>query len=331
MVATQLGHYPDVSCVQLDLMNIDQTADVIWKVKPDIIFNATSLMSYWVPTQLPKDVWEKLYFAYTGWQVPMHLTLAYKLMHAVRQSGHLVRVVNGSYPDVTNVALHKIGLAPEVGIGNVANVVPVIRKSIAYKLQQPLEKVEIRLVGHHHFSYRIPTLGDPTGLPFYLNVLLEGQDITKELDINMLFDLLPTHFRRTRGQEGMSMTAASAFTVLDAMANLTGEIIHAPGPNGLPGGYPVKIADTGTEVILSKELTVQTAIDINVDGQILDGVQKIDEDGAVYFTDREMAIVKSIFGYECLRMPIQECEYWAKELKEKYTAFTEKISMIQYT
>lgn len=330
LVAIQLGHNPDISYVQLDLMNIDQTADIISKIKPDIIFNATSLMSYWVPTQLPKDIWQKLYYAYTGWQLPMHLTLTYKLMQAVRESGHSVRVVNGSYPDVTNVVLHKIGLAPEVGIGNVANVIPVIRKSVSYKLSQPLEKVQIRLIGHHYFSYRIPTTGDPTGLPFHINVFLDGTDITEELDIKTLFDLLPTKFKRTRGQEGMSMTAASAITVINAMANLTDEVVHAPGPNGLPGGYPIKITETGIEVILPKDLKIEDAIKINVEGQILDGVQKIDEDGTVYFTDREMAIVKSIFGYECLRMPIHECEYWAKELKEKYTKFAKKIVNIQY-
>lgn len=326
LVAVQLGHEPDVSYVQLDLMNIDQTAAVIAKVKPDIIFNATTLMSYWVPTQLPKGIWNKLYYAYTGWQVPMHLTLAYKLMKSVRQSAHSSWVVNGSYPDVTNAALHKIGLAPDIGIGNVANVIPVIRKSVSVKLSQPLHKVQIRLIGHHYFSYKIPTTGDPAGLPFHLNVFLDGTDITKELDLKTVFELLPTKFKRTRGLEGMSMTSASALMVIKAIANLTGEVVHAPGPNGLPGGYPIKIKETKLDVILPEEITLEEAVQINEEGQILDGVQKIDEDGTIYFTDREMSVVKSIFGYECLRMPIHECEYWAHELKEKYSNFVNNIA-----
>jgi hypothetical protein len=330
LVALQLGYYPNIKCVELDLMNIDQTTEVISKERPDIIFNATSLMSYWVPSQLPKEIFQKLYWAFTGWQVPMHLTLTYKLMQAVHQTGLPIRVVNGSYPDVVNPALHKVGLGPEVGIGNVANVVPVIRKSIAYKLKQPVEKIQIHLIAHHHFSYRIPTTGDPIGLPFHLTVYLDGKDITEQLTMETLFDLLPTRFKRTRGLEGMIMTSASAITVLDAMLNHTEQIVHAPGPNGLPGGYPVKITNTGTQVILPENITLEEAVRINIEGQVLDGVQKIDDEGTVYFTEREMSIVKDIFGYECLRMPINECEYWAKELKSKYDEFVQKINNVQY-
>lgn len=330
LVAVQLGHNPDVSFIQLDLMNIDETAEIISRVNPDIIFNAASLMSYWVPTQLPRKIWNQLYYAYTGWQLPMHLTLIYKLMRAVQQSGCTARVVNGSYPDVTNPILHKIGLAPEVGIGNIANVVPVIRKSVSHILQQPLEKVQIHLIGHHHFSYRIPTTGNSAELPFNINVILDGSDVTSDLDMGAVFELLPTEFRRTRGQEGMLMTAASAVTVLEAMANETNAVVHAPGPNGLPGGYPVTLNKSGSKVILPMGLEIDEAIRINIEGQILDGVQKIDDDGTVHFTDREMSVVKRIFGYECLRMSIYDCEEWAKELDLKYKKFVQNIGELEY-
>ncbi len=55
-----------------------------------------------------------------------------------------------------------------------------------------------------------------------------------------------------------------------------------------------------------------------------DGIEKIDENGTVYFADREMSILKEMFGYECKRMPLSETEDWARELQVKYASFASK-------
>jgi len=328
LVSTNLGFKNNVSYEIVDLNNIENTANIIFKHNPDIIFNATTKMSYWVPTKLPKAIFSKLYYAFTGWQVPMHLTLTYKLMKAVNISGRFPRVINACYPDVTNAALAKVGLAPEVGIGNLANVVPVIKKAISIHENIPLEKLELRAYGHHHFSYMLPSLGNAESLPYYLEVLYGDLNIVKYLNLDSIFTLLPTKLKRTRGLEGMIMTAASAVNVINAMAaGNAGEIIHAPGPNGLPGGYPIIINGQGTEVIKPKNKDLQKMINLNIEGQILDGVQEIDENGNIYFTNREMNIVKEIFGYECLIMNVNDCEEWSEELYRKFTEYYEKTTI----
>lgn len=66
------------------------------------------------------------------------------------------------------------------------------------------------------------------------------------------------------------MTAASAMNVLEAMANrFDRKVVHAPDPNGLPGGYPVLIAESSVNVILPDNLTLQEAIHMNEEGQRL--------------------------------------------------------------
>ncbi|HDR7671321.1 TPA: hypothetical protein QCX97_005299 [Bacillus wiedmannii] len=327
LVASNLGIYNKVSYEIVDVNDISQTSELIHKVNPDIIFNATTKMSYWVPTKLPKPIFQKLYYAFTGWQTPMHLTLIYKLMQAVQNSGREVRVINSSYPDVTNPVLHSVGLAPEVGIGNLANVVPVIRKAIALHENIPIEKLDIRAYGHHHFSYMLPSLGNAEQLPYHIEVYYEQLNITKYLNLNSIFKLLSTKLKRTRGLEGMTMTAASAVNVINGMAaNNSSKVIHAPGPNGLPGGYPIIIKESGTEVVLPQDLSLQEVVHLNKQGQVLDGVKEIDSKGNIYYTDKEMQIVKDIFGYECLVMNVRDCEQWAEELHLKFTEYYNKIT-----
>ena len=317
LTAMQLGLYPQVDYTYMDLWNEDQVAEIISRFKPDLIFCAVII---WVMSisKLPKPIFERLHSAQIGPWLPMNLTLVYKLMKAVKETGLDIKVINASNPDSVNCVLGRVGLAPTTGIGNVANNVPAIRKSIALKLNKPLEQVEVRFFTAHYVSYRISRYGSSGGAPFHLTALIDGKNMTHLLDMETIFDLLPTTFKRAPGN---LMTAASATAVFEGIANDMGKITHAPGPNGLPGGYPVKVSRKGVDVLLPDDLTLEEAIRINEDSQRFDGIEKIDEDGTVYFTDREMSILKETFSYECKRMPLSEVEDRAKELQAKFAEF----------
>src|SRR5579884_2322238 len=316
--ASQLGFSPHVSCTYLDLRNVDQTAQVIENFRPDIIFCAATLLRWGAISRLPKPVADRLYAAQMGPWLPIHLTLVYRLMQAVKQTGLAIKVVNASYPDVVNPVLNKVGLAPLTGIGYIANNIPALRMSIAFKLGVPLEQVEVRFFAQRYVNHRISRVGNAGGAPFHLTVFVDGQDQTDRLDMLTIFDLLPTTFKRAPGQ---LMTAASAMAFMESLVGNEGKITHAPGPNGLPGGYPVSVCEDSIEALLPEELTIQEAIHLNEVGMKFDGIDHIDEQGTVYFTGKEMAILKDMFGYECKSMPLIECEYWAEELMAKYTAF----------
>src|SRR5207249_1435310 len=70
--AMQLGTNPDVSCATLDLLNVDQTAQIISKFQPDLIFCAATLQRWGVISDLPKPLADQLYQAQMGPWLPLH-------------------------------------------------------------------------------------------------------------------------------------------------------------------------------------------------------------------------------------------------------------------
>jgi len=321
--ASQMGYYPELEFVKVDLFNIEQTAEIIAKYTPEIIYSAVSLQSWWVINLLPKEVFEELDVARFGPWLPMHLTLVYKLMQAVNQTGLDIKVINSAFPDAVNPILGKVGLAPTIGIGNVANPVPAIRNSIAYQLQRPVKDVTVYFFAQHYVSHYLPRFGTMGGAPYYLKAMVDGGDVTDTLDINKVLSDIPNRFRRPGGRDGQILTASSAAGITLAMESDSGDIMHAPGPNGLPGGYPVQVNKEGGRVILPKGLTMEEAVRINEEGQRYDGIDRIEPDGTVHYAEKSVAIMKEMVGYECRVMKLEESEERSRELNQKFRAFAE--------
>jgi hypothetical protein len=323
--ASQLGHYPDVEFTKIDLYNIDQAAEIITKYKPEIIYSAVSLQSWWVINTLPKDVFEELDLVRFGPWLPMHLTLVYKLMQAVKQTGLDIKVINSAFPDAVHPVLDKVGLAPTIGIGNVANPVPAIRCAIAHQLGKRMQSVEVLFFAQHYVSHYLPRFGTSGGAPFHLSVRVDGQDVTSSVDIDAALAEIPTRFRRAGGRDGQILTASSAAAITLAMADDSRAIMHAPAPNGLPGGYPVRVTKEGGEVILPEGLTMEEAIRINEVGQRYDGIDRIDDDGTVTYAEESVALIKEMIGWDCPQMKLAESEEHSRELGRVFKKFSDKF------
>ena len=318
--AMQLGMSPDVACAFMDVRNIDQTAQTISAFQPDVIFTSVTVQPSSAISKLPRPIFEKLAQAQPGSWLPLTLVLVYKLMQAVKQAGLSIAVLNAAAADNAHAVLGKVGLAPTVGTGNLANLIPALRKSIASQLTRPWEQVQVLFVGHNQVAYRLRTRGTTDDVPFYLTASIEGKDVTRQIDWQAIFHSLP----ETMHEFTQLVSAASVAAIFDAITGKTREIVHAPGPNGLPGAYPLLMREQGLEVVLPQGLTLEQAIRINQEGQRLDGIERIESDGTVYFADQTMAILTETLGYECKRMPLAEVEYWANELHAKYLAFASK-------
>jgi len=182
-------------------------------------------------SQLPQPVFKVLAQARGGPWLPSTLVLVYKLMQAVKQTGLEIIVLNGGTPDNSHAILSKVGLAPTSGIGNIANIIPPAKQAIAAQLHQPLEQVHMLLFAH---SYVVQSLrkGNPGGASLHLTAFVNGEDVTDQLDLPALFSALPATLEHEYTQ---LLTAASAAIVFDAITTKTPAIVHAPGPNGLPG------------------------------------------------------------------------------------------------
>lgn len=320
--ATNLGLPGSVDVVHMDLYDVDATAETLAAHRPDIIFMGASLQSWRIITELPPEVFEELDQAQLGPWLPMHLTLNHQLMRAVRAAGIDTRVVNASFPDAVGPVLATAGLAPTLGIGNVANIIPALTHGYAHQLGAAPEDVELRLVAQHYFSHYVPRAGDAGNGAYHLSARVNGRPVgEEEVPHEAVFRQLNGRLKRLGGIAGQLLTASSAVRVLTAMATDSGILAHAPAPGGLPGGYPVRVGHSGGTLDLDAGLTPQQAVEINERCQVADGIESIAADGTVTFAAREMAVMKRLLGYECTTMRLEDCAAWADELGQKYLAF----------
>jgi hypothetical protein len=72
-------------------------------------------------------------------------------------------------------------------------------------------------------------------------------------------------------------------------------------------------------------LTLEEAIGINEEGQRYDGIDRIDRDGTVHYTEKSVSIMKEMLGYDCKVMKLQETEAQSKELDNRFKEFAEKF------
>ncbi|KQY15071.1 hypothetical protein ASE23_26700 [Rhizobium sp. Root73] len=328
--AMNLGHTAPVDILPADLMNIEATAELIDRLKPDIIFNATTLHSWWVITKLPTEAFKKLDDGRGGIWTPLHQVLIRRLMTAVRLANSQATVVNASYPDVVNATLAAEGLAPAVGIGNIANAVPGIRLAAAHMLGVDPIAIEVRFFAQHYVSYRMPSTGGTDGAPYHLTVYVNGREVQpSEIDHDTLFSLVAGRFRRIKGLAGQSVTASSATAMLLALSDRTGQVVHGPGPMGLVGGYPVRISPKGLLIDLPSTLTLDEAIDINRQCQRFDGIESVDEDGTVRFTQKAAGVLRDVLNYDCDAYRPEECEARAEELAARFAEYARANGMPQ--
>jgi len=325
--ASYMGLYPNIQFHPIDLLNIEKTAKFIQKINPTIIYNATTLQSWWVVNELPPDVNAKLYrdkCALGPWSA-MHLALVSKLMKAVKMSGTNPYVLNAAYPDVTHPSLAKVGLAPMVGVGNIDLIIPYIKKTASELLNVPMRSIGVELIAHHYQCYYWCRAGKGLDAPYYLKVYTGHEDVTDKLgDIKKFVAELPKRCMRPGGRHGQFVVAASSMNNILAVLNDTHEITHAPGPQGLEGGYPVQLSRSGAEIVLPKGMTLEQARDINVKSQAYDGVKEIRANGDVVVTDEAYQTFKEMMGIDCRVITIETAYEQAIELKSKFYEFARK-------
>jgi len=320
--ATHHGLNPLFHTRKIDLNNIDQTAQLIKDINPSAVINCAVMHTWHLIRKLPPEIYRKVSSATLGAWLPVQLTLAYKLAQAIQESGVKTHYINTSLSCLTNPVLGKIGMAPTIGIGNVDLIAPAIQTLVANELKVPRSNVTIYLVAHHQHWVYPREAGYLKGAPYYLKVMLRDQDITKNFDTDrLMYDSVKLY---PPGIEFTTVSASSAIKNLMALVFDMGIVTHSPGPNGLPGGYPVRLSAKGAEVVLPEELTLEEAIRINKEAQRYDGVERIEDDGTVVFADHATRIMKEMLGFDCAQFTPAESEERARELIALYRQLEKK-------
>jgi len=311
--ASQMGFYPKISFKELDLNDIDKTTKLLEEKQPGLIYNSTTLQSWWVVMTLPPEIHRKIAPAGLGPWIPCHYILTYKLMLARKQAGlENVPVVNSSFPDAVNPMLAVDGLTPTVGGGNFQLQIPRMKQVVAKEENAQMKDIEVYAVGHH----------SGIGQPFWAKILVNGEDVSNKYPPKRIRELIPKIRYPTTPRTG-PMTGppeqeyiASAFLAncLDIYFD-TGRIVGCiPGPEGLPGGYPTRLDKNGAKIFLPKEITFEEAKKINEKAAWEGDSYKIDNDGNVTVSDKAYQIMKDTMGYDCKSWTLEENEEKAKEL-----------------
>jgi len=251
----------------------------------------------------------------------MHLTLMHCLMQAVKASGITTKTVNAAFPDAVNPILARIGLAPDIGVGNVANLIPAVRFSIARLLECAPADVQVQLYAQHYFSHYVPRGGLPPRASYRLLYEVRDRPEVARLPAEAIFSTVKSEYRRLGGVDGQFLTACSAVTVIEGLFSSTPVLVHAPGPLGLPGGYPVQLQDGRIEVQFSEACPMDEAVRINTICQSQDGIDEIHCDGSVTYNPQCMAVMQSMLGYSKHTMSIEQSAEFAYELASKYLSF----------
>lgn len=316
------GQHPSFKPIKVDLLDLAKTTELIRTERPDAVINCTVLHTWHLIRNLPEDVYAEISSAGLGAWLPCQLTLGMNLAQAILNSGLSPFYINTSLSCLTNPVLGKIGLAPTIGIGNVDLIAPAITTLVSRQLNLPREAIEIFLVAHHQHWVFPREAGYRPGAPYFLKIMANGKDVTDQFDTDqVIFDAVKLY------PPGIAFTTVSASSTLKNLkAMLFDEDLrtHSPGPNGLPGGYPVRLNEKGAEVVLPPEITLEEAIAMNEVSGRLDSIEEIRDDGTVVFTDYAYDIMKRTLGFDCQSFHPSESKDLAFEQMACFKALAEK-------
>ena len=324
-VAHNFGLFPDLSFRKINLFDIDETAELLKEEKPSVVCSLASLGAWWVTRLLPGEVYKKI--SPIGPWIPFHFTLTNKLMQAVKKSGIETRVVNGAYPDLTNVILGKLNPPPVCGGGNMDLGASRLRKIVAAERNMPVRDVQVLAIGHHGTFYTAKMDG-----PSWYRIVAAGENVSKDYPIKTVAKLYDKYgYANMPSFPGplvdQMKTASSFLKITLAIYYDTNEVIQClPGPNGLPGGYPCILGYEGAKPI-HPGLSLKEAVKINEDGAKLDGIQKVKADGTVVFCEENVNLMREVVGYDCPEIKPSEHEERAKELDEKLKMLYDKYNV----
>ncbi len=156
----------------------------------------------------------------------------------------------------------------------------------------------------------------PRKLPFYLKVLVSGEDITDRYDpVSLVEEAIATRFFQVgKRPQLFSTPAASAAKNALAILNDANAFMPVNAPLGLVGDYPARLGANGAQLALPEDLSREEAAIIGSAALKWFGIEAIREDGTVTYTDEAHDLAKERLGYDCKELHPGDEESRAKEL-----------------
>lgn len=233
----------------------DDLRRVFGAVRPRIVLVLASHQSPWAMSK----GWRALVqVAGYGFTLPLQVTIADAVFRAALEQRPETHLVNGCYPDMANGLLVQRGIPVSAGIGNVAIIASILRSRYPDRT--------VRVLAHHsHVVALVRGRRDGLRPPV---VWIDHEQVHVE-DASSLTEGVPLPADDALN----AVTGAAAVPMLHALAG-RGDAWegHAPGVDGLPGGYPVRADAHGIRITLPESMTLTEAKALNEAFGQFDGV-----------------------------------------------------------
>ncbi len=274
-----------------DTINWDSEHDLpekMAKYRARIVFQTASLQSPWeLLGKVKETAWKKLLWeAGNAVVVPLQIALVKRVAAIAKATNPAPVVVNACFPDHVNPILKYLDLPVTSGIGNVAMFAGVLRN----RYPQPAHKVQI--VGHLYHYFKIlgkthdPELDGP-------RVWIDGKEVP-DVETTLAGAFHDLRSVNAQGKLINELVGSNCAELLSALLGNAPVHTHAPGPNGLPGGYPITACNGKVELDLPAACSLAEAIALNKQGAYDMGTAVIDEHGFSAYSTTATAILQEL-------------------------------------
>lgn len=216
--------------------------------RPDGVFVCASRQSPWEAPSAWMDLLAREGF---GLAMPLHADIAARAGRAIASASPDTWLVNACFPDAVNPFLTAQGIPVTCGVGNVATLAAALQTELGLP-----DQTRLRLVAHHAHLHAIDDEAP---------AWLDGWPIA---DVTALLAAQRSVDRAAANR----VTGHTAALLLHALLSGADVDTHAPGPNGLPGGYPVRVHGGQVSLRLPAGLSEAEATAVNERAAVHDGV-----------------------------------------------------------
>lgn len=263
----------------LPALDITSVSSLLAELKPKVVANTASAQGGRVAITRP-DRWTS--FVEEGgltvtaiFQARISLAVAQAVSEVTPES----YFVNCCYPDVVNGMIAGAGLPIACGIGNVA----ILAHAFAGALGPGHGRLQ--LLAQHKALMPFRNAPSTRTGRYAPRVWLDGHEIH---DVHSRFSAV-----QLAPEPVIDISGASGVPLFLAMAAGRDWRGHAPGPLGLPGGYPIRLQGGVLDLDLPDGLSREEAIAWNAAFEQANGLV-VDANGQVHFTGAVEAIMRSV-------------------------------------